>query len=58
MSTRVLGESGAFRQEFDEGHLYALDDWLAVNCAGQSFSSMRAKIAAVEAQNKEVVQDP
>ena len=57
-SKQVLGETCAVRQEFDEGHFYSLDSWLALHCAGQTCSSTQAKVAAVQALNQFVVRDP
>ena len=54
----VIGEEGAFRQEFDEGHFYELDDWLSVHCSGRTFNSTRAKVEAVEAMGETVHRDP
>ena len=56
-STRVQSESGAFRQEYDQGHFYKLDDYLKLHFHGQTFSSLKQKVAAVESTDNVVVID-
>ena len=56
-STRVVSQQGAFRENFDEGHFYNLDDYLSLHFAGIGFSSFKAKVKAVESNNEVVVQD-
>ena len=57
-ATTVVGEEGAFRQEFDEGLFYTIDNWLALHASGRPFSGMRAKVEYVESQGERVVKDP
>lgn len=55
--TVVKREKGAFEKQFDEGHFYFLEDFLALHCAGQKFKSFKAKVKAVEKLGKTVSQD-
>ncbi len=58
VANQIESKKGAYRNNFDEGHFYFLEDFLALNFSGKAFTSLKAKVKAVNSLKHEVRRTP
>ena len=58
VANQIESKKGAYRNNFDEGHFYFLEDFLPLNFSGKVFTSLKAKVKAVNSLKHEVRRTP
>jgi hypothetical protein len=56
-ATAVHSKAGAFKEDFDEGYFYRLDDFLSLHAAGKKFKDFKDKVKAVKKLGHAVVKN-